>query len=213
MIVTCKECKTNFNLDESLLEENGSKVRCSICKDIFFAYPPASARMPDTSPDISTGDKIPEDFNSSQENLQSLHNDDISNDIDVPTAAFDTEIETDLKLEDLPVNTESLISDNAIASKILVEEKEPEKLSLNLDMGESLLEEHSEVPEDIDLALDMDIENPLQDEQEEISIEPDELSMDIDLESNDTAQETIEEEVKAVEEAIVEEPAELSLDL
>ncbi|MBL0717298.1 MAG: DUF3426 domain-containing protein, partial [Desulfosarcina sp.] len=38
-------------------------------------------------------------------------------------------------------------------------------------------------------------------------------SMDIDLESNDTAQETIEEEVKAVEEAIVEEPAELSLDL
>jgi len=201
MIITCKECNTNFNLDESLLDEDGSKVKCSICKDIFSVYPPGSASMPNTSSDISTGDEISLDVNGSQENLQ-LHNDDLPNNMDVNMAAFDTELKPDLQHEDLPVNTESLISDNAIESKIFVEEKEPEKMSLDidLDMGEAMLEENSKVSEnideDIDLALDMDIENPLQDE-------PDELSMELDLESNDTTEEAGEEI----------EPAELSLDL
>ncbi|MBW2011307.1 MAG: zinc-ribbon domain-containing protein, partial [Deltaproteobacteria bacterium] len=39
MIITCKECGTDFNLDKSLLKESGSKVRCSKCKNIFVAYP------------------------------------------------------------------------------------------------------------------------------------------------------------------------------
>ncbi len=40
MIVQCENCKTKFNLDETLLKEDGSKVRCSICGDVFVAYPP-----------------------------------------------------------------------------------------------------------------------------------------------------------------------------
>jgi predicted Zn finger-like uncharacterized protein len=40
MIITCKKCNANFNLDESLLKPTGSKVRCSKCKEIFTAYPP-----------------------------------------------------------------------------------------------------------------------------------------------------------------------------
>ena len=39
MIITCNKCSTRFNLDDSLVRENGSKVRCSVCKDIFTAYP------------------------------------------------------------------------------------------------------------------------------------------------------------------------------
>ncbi|MBT3311518.1 MAG: hypothetical protein HN379_05940, partial [Desulfobacteraceae bacterium] len=39
MIITCEECSSSFNLDESLLKPTGSKVRCSICKFIFTAYP------------------------------------------------------------------------------------------------------------------------------------------------------------------------------
>jgi predicted Zn finger-like uncharacterized protein len=41
MIITCKECSTSFNLDEFLISADGSKVRCSKCKFIFKAYPPA----------------------------------------------------------------------------------------------------------------------------------------------------------------------------
>jgi len=40
MIIGCERCHTKFNLDENLLKESGSKVRCSICKHVFTAFPP-----------------------------------------------------------------------------------------------------------------------------------------------------------------------------
>lgn len=40
MKIKCEKCGTKFNLDESILKKNGSKVRCSICKHVFLAYPP-----------------------------------------------------------------------------------------------------------------------------------------------------------------------------
>ena len=39
MITQCEKCKTKFNLDEALLKEGGSKVRCSICKHVFMVHP------------------------------------------------------------------------------------------------------------------------------------------------------------------------------
>ena len=39
MIIECEKCRTRFNLDESLLKKTGSKVRCSICKHVFTAFP------------------------------------------------------------------------------------------------------------------------------------------------------------------------------
>jgi len=41
MIVRCEGCSTKYNLDESVLKEEGSKVRCSRCRHVFLAYPPA----------------------------------------------------------------------------------------------------------------------------------------------------------------------------
>ncbi len=41
MIITCKECNSSFNVDDSLIKETGSKVRCSKCENIFVAYPHA----------------------------------------------------------------------------------------------------------------------------------------------------------------------------
>jgi predicted Zn finger-like uncharacterized protein len=40
MIIQCEKCRTKFNLDDSLLKREGSKVRCSLCTHIFVAYPP-----------------------------------------------------------------------------------------------------------------------------------------------------------------------------
>ena len=40
MIIDCEKCHTKFRLDESLLKETGSKVRCSICKYKFILFPP-----------------------------------------------------------------------------------------------------------------------------------------------------------------------------
>ena len=39
MIITCENCTAKFNLDESLLSPNGSKVRCSQCAHLFLAFP------------------------------------------------------------------------------------------------------------------------------------------------------------------------------
>lgn len=40
MIIECENCASKFNLDETLLKTGGSKVRCSICGNIFVAHPP-----------------------------------------------------------------------------------------------------------------------------------------------------------------------------
>ncbi|MBW2343870.1 MAG: zinc-ribbon domain-containing protein [Deltaproteobacteria bacterium] len=40
MIIQCEKCRTKFNLDESLIKKEGSKVRCSRCRHAFTAYPP-----------------------------------------------------------------------------------------------------------------------------------------------------------------------------
>ena len=40
MIIECEKCHGKFNLDESLLKETGSKVRCSSCKHVFTVFPP-----------------------------------------------------------------------------------------------------------------------------------------------------------------------------
>lgn len=40
MIIECEGCRSTFNLDVSLLKGGGTKVRCSVCKKVFTAYPP-----------------------------------------------------------------------------------------------------------------------------------------------------------------------------
>ena len=47
MIVECKQCRSKFKLDEGLLREEGSKVRCSVCKSVFKAYPKGMTPAPD----------------------------------------------------------------------------------------------------------------------------------------------------------------------
>ncbi len=47
MIITCKACSTNFNLDDSVLKKEGTKVRCSVCSSIFTAFPPQEDLLSD----------------------------------------------------------------------------------------------------------------------------------------------------------------------
>ena len=42
MIIECKQCGSKFKLDAGLSREEGSKVRCSLCKVVFMAYPPGA---------------------------------------------------------------------------------------------------------------------------------------------------------------------------
>jgi len=53
MIVRCKECKTKYRFDESLIDGEGAWVRCSRCKALFFLEKPAAEKM--LSPSLETG--------------------------------------------------------------------------------------------------------------------------------------------------------------
>lgn len=55
MVIQCESCQTVFNLDESLLKKEGTKVRCSRCRHIFTAYPLESAPADEKveTPDVS----------------------------------------------------------------------------------------------------------------------------------------------------------------
>ena len=44
MIVTCQECSTSFQLDETLIPESGAQVRCSRCKHAFFLPSPSASQ-------------------------------------------------------------------------------------------------------------------------------------------------------------------------
>lgn len=55
MIVTCEKCDSQFNLDEGIIKEEGSKVRCSICKHVFTVYP-LSLELIEESPEDDDSD-------------------------------------------------------------------------------------------------------------------------------------------------------------
>ena len=54
MILSCQKCSTSFRLDETLLKATGSKVRCSLCLNIWVAFPPEAA-MEDLSEPADDG--------------------------------------------------------------------------------------------------------------------------------------------------------------
>ena len=40
MVITCEKCNTSFNFDDTSLTQTGTKVRCSVCKNIWFVSLP-----------------------------------------------------------------------------------------------------------------------------------------------------------------------------
>jgi predicted Zn finger-like uncharacterized protein len=62
MIITCENCETSFNLNEKLLKPTGSKVRCSRCKHMFTAYPPALTDSEQTVSEKAAPREIEEKF-------------------------------------------------------------------------------------------------------------------------------------------------------
>lgn len=53
MIIECESCSSKFNLDESLVNEKGSKVRCSVCKNTFVIHPPAKEPLEEPLSDVA----------------------------------------------------------------------------------------------------------------------------------------------------------------
>ncbi|MDB9823269.1 zinc-ribbon domain-containing protein [Deltaproteobacteria bacterium] len=60
MIIKCEECGSRFNLDESILKKEGSKVKCSVCENIFTVFPmePAKESLEDDFSEIALEETV-----------------------------------------------------------------------------------------------------------------------------------------------------------
>jgi pilus assembly protein FimV len=164
MIITCKECNANFNLDESLLKPTGSKVRCSKCKEIFVAYPP----------------KISEEIEAPVEMELDVEDQKVTEDL-----AVDKKETTDPDELDF-ADMDKLIDEEEPSEDISDEETEDLDLDLDLDVEpetEKAKEDleakaDQEEPDELDLS---DLENLLDEEEAANEITADETVEDLDL--------------------------------
>ena len=95
MIVQCENCRTKFNLDESMLKEQGSRVRCSFCKHIFVAYPQDQAYLEEGETIIFDKSEIEKTLN--QDLPETLHEEENDDEQEEKTIRFDHAFEESLE--------------------------------------------------------------------------------------------------------------------
>ena len=184
MIITCKACNASFNLNESLLKPEGSKVRCSKCKEVFIAYPPVPQK------EAEKPDEIISDFEFEQEteDFETGQLDDSgSNELDL------SDMDKLFSEEEIPEKEDDI--DEAIDDLEMDLEPEPEKPSENVE-AEAKLEEPDELDlSDIEELLEL--EDPITDEKDES--EPEEVELELDTEMEPEIAKTPEDIEASVE--------------
>jgi len=164
MIIICKKCNANFNLDESLLKPTGSKVRCSKCKEVFVAYPP----------------KVSEEIEAPLEMELDVEDQKVTEDLEVDKKETTEPDELDFSDMDTLIDEEEPSED--------ISDADTEDLDLDLDLDiepetekakEDLeVKADQEEPDELDLS---DLENLLDEEEVASEITVDETVEDLDL--------------------------------
>ncbi len=191
MIITCNECDTRFNIDESLLKQTGSKVRCSKCKNVFLAYPSSLSEEPDKSGEVET--------ESQETDLSDIDNlFEIDEGLKVENEPEESELDLELDLEpeinETPAETEAELElelDDKNSSEISSGE-EFEGIELAMD---ETFEENTKVeekPEEVGLELELDLEPEIDETQAETEAEL-ELELDDKTDSEISAKDEPEE--------------------
>ena len=167
MIITCKACNASFNLNENLLKPEGSKVRCSKCKEVFIAYPPVppkEAEKPDEIISDFEFEQETEDFETGQ------LDDSWSDELDLP------DLDKLFSEEEFPEKEDDI--DEAIDDLEMDLEPEPEKTPEDVEVEAKLGE-----PDELDLSdIEelLELEDPVTDEKDES--EPEEVKLELDTE-------------------------------
>ena len=116
MIISCNECDSSFSVDDSLIKDTGSKVRCSKCNSVFVAFP--------QPPETDEGENL--SLEGLDTSLADLEEDD---------GSFESEgllDELELDLDDFD---ETLGEDAGLKSEGLTNDTDGE-LELNLDLDD-----------------------------------------------------------------------------
>lgn len=178
MIVTCNECESSFKVDDRLIKDSGSKVRCSKCSSVFVVYP--------ETPDSETAGKA-DDFALELE-------EDLSTDLDFDDEVDDLSTE-ESKADELPDLEDMLdFEDGEFADGEMAEEASGGlelDLDLNLDADEdAIAAEKQSAEEEEGLDLDMEFESPaVEDEAELDQVETTDSGLaDLEMDLDDLGQ-------------------------
>ena len=120
MIISCNECNSSFSVDDHLIKETGSKVRCSKCNSIFVAYPQPLETEEDDDFNL-------EDLDSAMDDLEE---DDESFKVEGLTGELSDELELDLDNFD-----DSLGAEDGLDAAGLTDDTDGE-LELDADMND-----------------------------------------------------------------------------
>lgn len=227
MIITCKACNASFNLNESLLKPEGSKVRCSKCKEVFMAYPPAPPEEV-KKPDEMLSDLDLELEQETKDSETGQLDDSEFGDLDLPDMErlfAEEEVpeeqgDTDVDIEDFKLDLDFESEPDKEPERTEEEAKGGEPDDLDLSDMEELLDitkvpeeqgDTDEAIEDFELDLDLDFEPESEKAPESVEAEarigePDELDLS-DIE------ELLDLEEPAIEEKDGMAPEELELEL
>lgn len=226
MIITCEECSTRFNLDDSLIKDDGSKVRCSVCMHTFTVFPPPTPLETQEEPLLALEDEEPFDAgpeeapeSDTQSKLDEtpefeMEDSDFSLDdseFDFDDASDDMTDEGNVESEDMEIGLEDDFSFDD--DQLSMEEDDDQELSLEMD----------DSPMDEDVELEFDDAEPeefdgiefetIDDDDPMLSQMPDEeAGIEIALEQDDENEQELEE-LSLEEDTAAEDDFELEFDV
>ncbi|MBU1193703.1 MAG: zinc-ribbon domain-containing protein [Proteobacteria bacterium] len=163
MIITCDKCSTRFNLDDSLVKENGSNVRCSVCKNMFTAYPISRK----SEPELEETDGLTLDTETDDDLvLDSDMDEDLS--LDTPDDFDMDDSQFSINEPELEIETPELEIDG---SRLEMETSELKTDEPVLEMEDDDLDSVTEYTESEDSILEMDTDFSF--EENELGIQAD----------------------------------------
>jgi len=187
MIITCNKCSTSFNLDDSLIKEEGSKCRCSVCKHIFTAYPlpgePGEPELMPGSEELSSPNLESDPDNVDGDTFEE------SSDFEIEESDFSFEEDSDLEIESSDFDSDFEMDD----TNLKLEKSDLDQEELDLDQEES----------------DLEIDEDFSFDDSELEIDEDDESHGLELEDNIEFDEEPEEDLDSIEfESFEDEPVE-----
>ena len=154
MIITCKECNSSFNVDDSLINETGSKVRCSKCDNIFVAYPHSSGDdlLLDSNEQLLDSDER-SDLDDLDSSLDDLFSEDESSETATTQKDADDELGVGLGLDPQFDGEENTLALETEESELALGDF---KDKLGMESGQGAKNTLENGVDDLDLDLDLD---------------------------------------------------------
>ncbi len=178
MIVTCNECESSFNVDDSLIKADGSKVRCSKCSSVFVVYP-----------DISD-DEIGEDADDFSPEMDEDLGADLDSDEEIDDLAIEDSADDELPELDDMMDFEE---DESAIEEVAEEASGELELDFDLDEDEDEGAAETETLDEEELDLDLEEESVAEADETELgqveAVDSDLADIEMDLDDSDQAEE------------------------